>query len=264
MLRPLRPTLIGLLAWTALAWGQRPADADAAALIERSRQKALDYARSLPDFVCTETVRRYTARDSRQPLPWTSTDKLTVKLSFFQQKEDHKLMLVNDRPTDRKYEGLEGVTGAGEFGGTLLNIFEPAAQASFRWQSWKNVRRHRAAEYTYVVEAAHSRFLLRHGAVGHPQEAIVGFHGDLEVEGTTGEVLDFTYVADDIPRNLSLSYAGTTVDYDFAAVGGRDYLLPARSETEMRSANLWLRNNVEFREYRKFSADSVVEFGAAK
>jgi hypothetical protein len=100
--------------------------------------------------------------------------------------------------------------------------------------------------------------------VGHPQEAIVGFHGDLEVEGTTGEVLDFTYVADDIPRNLSLSYAGTTVDYDFAAVGGRDYLLPARSETEMRSANLWLRNNVEFREYRKFSADSVVEFGAAK
>jgi hypothetical protein len=40
------------LAWCApLAWGQRPSDADSAALIEKSRQKALDYAQSLPDFV---------------------------------------------------------------------------------------------------------------------------------------------------------------------------------------------------------------------
>jgi len=54
------------------------------------------------------------------------------------------------------------------------------------------------------------------------------------------------------------------VDYDFADVGGTDYLLPARSETFLRTPQLWVRNDAEFREYRKFSSDSTVTFGLGK
>lgn len=54
------------------------------------------------------------------------------------------------------------------------------------------------------------------------------------------------------------------MDYDFAEVGGKDYLLPARSETEVRGPQHWARNKMEFREYRKFSADSTVDFGPVK
>ena len=278
MTRAFAPALCGLLVWTALAWGQRPSDADAAAIIEKSRDRALAYARSLPDFVCTEVVHRYSEikPQTRGPSPstatmqipaarkWTPTDKLTVRLSFFQQAEDHKLTLLNDKPTDQKYETLAGGTTAGEFGGTLQNIFDRDAQTAFKWERWKTVRRHRAAVYSYSVEAAHSHYLVVNGAVGDTHEAIVKFHGSLEVDRETGEVLHLTYVADQIPKDVKLDKASTSVDYDFAEVAGRSYLLPTHSESEILSAALSVKNDMDFREYRRFSADSTIEFGTGK
>ncbi len=267
---------VGVSLCIALAWGQRPSDAEATALIEKSREKALAYTRSLPDFVCSEVVRRY--RDSKPQavrgrmgsmsipagIRWTPTDKLTVKLSYFQQREEHKLVLVNDKPTDQKYESLAGGIETGEFGGTLQGIFDPATVTCFRWTSWKRVRRQRTAIFAYQVDRAHSRYVVASGTPGDIHSAVVGFHGDMEIDRETGEVLHFTYVADDIPRAVNLDEVSTAVDYDFADVGGRSYLLPARCQTEILSPGLSVRNVMEFREYRKFSADSSIEFGVAK
>jgi hypothetical protein len=61
-----------------------------------------------------------------------------------------------------------------------------------------------------------------------------------------------------------LDDAVTTVDYDFADIGGQNYLLPARGVSEVRSLRLETRNRVEFREYRKFSAHSTLTFGPVK
>lgn len=153
--------LLGLLTSMPLAWGQRPSDADSAALIERSRQKALEYVQSLPDFVCNEVVRRYSAAaDGHKAGGWVATDTLTIRLAYFEQKEEHKLELINGKPTDRKYFELSGGTGTGEFGGVLRMIFDPDSQGAFEWQSWKNVRKHRAAVYEYAVSAAHSPYYL--------------------------------------------------------------------------------------------------------
>ena len=253
---------MALLAWTSLVWPQRPSDADAEATIERSRQKALDYTLSLPDFVCTEVIHRFI--DRRQRGQWQRLDKLTLKLSYFQRVEEHKLMLIDDKPTDRKYESLEGATGVGEFGGVLRSTFEPASETAFRWESWKNVRKHRVAVYSYIVTPEHSHYTLVAGPPRAPREAIVGYHGVVDLDVETGEVLHLTYVADHIPKELIVNYALTSVDYDLADVGGRDYLLPVRSETEMHSSQLSLRNEMEFREYRKFSSDSTITFDPDK
>jgi hypothetical protein len=260
MIGGLRLILGGTLVWTSLACAQR-SDSGAAALIERARQKALDYARSLPDFVCTQVVKREAANsDGRSRGAWVPTDTLTVTLRYFQQVEDHKLVLINGKATDRKYMELAGATGTGEFGGVLRTIFDPASEAAFDWQSWKTVRKHRVAVYQYAVSAAHSPYSLRHQ--GH--EALVGLHGAMEIDSETGEILHFNYAAYDIPPILDLQSAVSSVDYDFADVGGRSYLLPVRSETELHSSNVWTRNRMEFRDYRKFSADSVIDFGTGK
>jgi hypothetical protein len=281
MLRGFRAAFGAVLAWTllAVAWGQRPSDSDAAALIEKSRERALAYAHTLPDFVCTELIQRYqesrstaartpsrsvTAMSVSTGRVWTSTDKLAVRLSFFEQKEEHKLVLRNDKPTDLKYEALAGGTGSGEFGGTLRSIFDPDSQTEFHWEGWKNVRRHRAAVYTYRVAAEHSGYEVANGTVGGLQKAVVAFHGDLEIDRDTGDVLHFTYVADQIPKEVKLDRVSTSVDYDFADVGGRDYLLPSHSELLVFSAILSVRNDMDFREYRKFSADSVIDFTVGK
>lgn len=270
--------LLAVFALSAsMAWAQRPSETEAAAIFEKARGRALAYARSLPDFVCTEIIHRFgetrpPVRGYRQPdsIPtpaphhWLPTDKLTVRLSYSQQKEEHKLLLLDDKPTVRTYENLSGGTGTGEFGGTLLNIFAVESQTSFKWQSWRTVRRHRAAVFTYTVDAAHSRYMVLNGMAGDDHEAIVAFHGDLEVDRETGEILHFTYIADQIPKAVNLDLVSTTVDYDFADVGGRDYLLPAHSATEIISPRLSVLNNSDFREYRKFSADSTIDFGSPK
>ena len=131
--------VLGLVLCGMVAWGQKPSDADTAALIERSRQRALDYTQQLPDFICTEVVHRSISSGGGGQ----STDTLTIKLGYSKRGEEHKLELINGKPTGRKYEELEGATGSGEFGGILRVIFGPASQAAFDWQAWKTVRKKR-------------------------------------------------------------------------------------------------------------------------
>jgi hypothetical protein len=128
----LKPAVIGLLAWSALALAQRPPETDATTILERGRKAALDYSHSLPDFVCTEVIHRYAGSLGRSRLiDWTPTDTLTVQLGYFEQKEAHKLTLIDGKPTDRTYESLGGSLGVGEFGGMLHSIFDPSSAASF-------------------------------------------------------------------------------------------------------------------------------------
>jgi hypothetical protein len=265
-----------LLAPPALA--QRPAATDAEAILERGREKALKYSKSLPDFICTEIIQRY----KRQPpvqLPalrgvtatysapsWAPFDKLTVRLSFFQQKEDHKLELVNGQPTTLQYVSQDiGVTATGEFGGMLKHIFDPASQAAFHWESWKKARKHRVAVYGYVVAVDHSRFLVEDGSRSDEEHrAVVGFHGTVEIDTETGDVLHFDYTADAIPTTVGLTRSATSVDFDRVDIGGKAYILPVRSETELEGPKFAIRNAIEFRAFRKFDSSSTVEFGVGK
>lgn len=262
MRRSIRACCLGLTLFVPLVRSQRLSEEEAAKAIDLARQKALAYAKSLPDFVCTETVRRY--MDTRNRGAWLLLDKLTVKLSYFGQKEDHKLISVNDQPATQAFETLGGAIGRGEFGATLHSIFDPVSQAAFRWQSTKTVRKHRVAVFAYDVDVTHSRYVLATGTHEDLHEAVVGYKGQLEIDIETGEVLQFTYDAEQIPKSLEVSYARTKVDYEYANVGGREYLLPARSETEMRGAKLNLRNQMEFRDYSKFSTDSTISFDPGK
>jgi hypothetical protein len=255
---PVAATVCGALALSE----QRPDDADVHAAVEQSRQRSLAYSRSLPDFVCTEIVTR--SYDPRERAIWRPLDKLTIKLSYFGQKENHKLELVDDKPTDQTYETLQGAIGVGEFGATLKSIFDPASQAAFHWQSWKTVRRHAVGVYSYVVPVEHSSYVLLNGTADTYQKAVVGFHGQIEIERDTGDVFHFTYDADKIPKALKMDYVHSSVDYNFADVGGRQYLLPASSETEVHSPGSWRWNQIQFRQYRKFGTESTISFGPDK
>jgi hypothetical protein len=254
--------LIAWLAWVLPAAPQRPSYLDAVAAIEKSRAVALDYGRSLPDFMCTEVISRFT--DPRRHGAWSPTDILTIQLSYFGQRENHKLTLVDGKPTNLQYESLAGAIGVGEFGATLHSIFDPSSEAQFRWESWKNVHKHRAALYSYVVEPSRSRFTLTTRNAQGWHNATVGFHGMVAIDIDTGAVWRLSYDADHIPKGVGIEASSSSVEYDFADVGGRDYLLPATADTELQSPQAWARNHAEFRGYRKFSSESTVTFDPAK
>ena len=254
--------LLGLLACAAALWAQAPTAERTSAAIEMSRKVSLDYSRSLPDFICTQLVDRYVDFDhSTQRVSWRWVDTLTIKLSYFDQREDHTLVLVNGKPSEKSYTDLGGAISAGEFALMQKQVFDRASQADFTWKKWNKAGKRQAATYLYRVDVSHSRFMLDFLSPTGLTQDIVGYHGTLELDRETGNVLSLTYIADAIPKTCPVSSATTTVTYDFADVGGKQYLLPASSETEMRSRELWTRNHAVYRDYRKFSTDSTVRFG---
>jgi len=77
-----------------------------------------------------------------------------------------------------------------------------------------------------------------------------------------------TLEASDIPADFKILHSSTTVEYGFTDVGGREYLLPARADTEMSRSldsppsTSDIANTASFVGYRKFSADANIDFSS--
>jgi hypothetical protein len=56
--------------------------------------------------------------------------------------------------------------------------------------------------------------------------------------------------------------ANTTLDYDLVklTVSDAEFMLPLKSEMRMRQGRLLVKNEVEFRLYRKFGAEATISF----
>ena len=92
---------LALLAASAPVMAQQ-LEPEQASLLEQAREAALQYSASLPDFLCTEVVRRTHAQGlprSRDLETLTVKDTLTVKLSYFGHREDYKLIEIDGKRT---------------------------------------------------------------------------------------------------------------------------------------------------------------------
>src|SRR3954447_4870635 len=106
------PVVLALLS-AAFPVHAQELDAEQSAFIELTRETALKYSTSLPDFICTEVVQR--AQDARGDGRWRALDKLTVKLSYSGHREDYKLMQINGKDTLLDYLYVGGSLSTGEF-----------------------------------------------------------------------------------------------------------------------------------------------------
>src|SRR5260370_18071921 len=159
---PAHLALFALLAASVRAM-EEEVDAEQAGLLEKAREAAMRYSASLPDFICTEVVRR--AEDPYGNGRWRPLDSLTVKLSYSDRKEDYKLMLINGKPTLLDFMYAGGALSTAEFGTRLDSVFDPRSRGDFRWKGWSTLRKRRVARLTYRIEREHSNFLLQYGTV---------------------------------------------------------------------------------------------------
>jgi hypothetical protein len=219
------------------------------------REYAENYSRRLPDFICTQVTRRYVDPSGLEF--WQAADTLTVRLSYFEQKEEYKLILVNNTVATQAYESLGGATSTGEFGSMLREIFEKESRARFQWERWATLRGKRTHVFSYRVPQPNSKW---HIDYERRLDIVAGYHGLIYVDRDTNKVLRITLVAEDIPPSFPVNEASTTLDYDYTEISGQQYLLPLRAVMRMRSGKLLTRNDVEFRMYRKFSAEATINF----
>ncbi|MBI3470472.1 MAG: hypothetical protein HY013_03845 [Candidatus Solibacter usitatus] len=224
-------------------------------VIEETREYALNYSKSLPDFICTQVTRRY--YDPSGLEFWQRGDTLTTRLSYFERKENYKLVLVNNQYTDLPYESLGGVISAGEFGSMMREIFEPTSHGSFRWERWATLGGRRAHVLAYRIQQVYSKYRLNYE---RRMEVVVGYSGSIFVDQENGGVLRVTLEAQDIPPTFPVHQVTTVLDYRPTLIGEREYLLPLKAAVRSRMDKFLSKNEVEFRLYRKFAADATITF----
>jgi hypothetical protein len=270
-------TLSAGLATAANSSAPPPSPAEQAAVIEATRNAALTFSDALPDFICTQVTRRWvnqghtpsnltiagprmrqsesTVRlgDSEQ---WKLRDTLTIQLTYFGQKEQYKLLLVNGLQTKQSYESVGGTTDYGDFGSVLGILFQASSEAKFTWDHWGVLNGQPVMVFSFYVVPAHSQWHIAYGS----QDLIAAFKGLVFIEPAQHQVLKLKVNADGIPKKFPIQKSGVELDYRRQAVGDRQFLLPLKATDWTDTKNVSTKNEAEFRLYRKFSTDSKIDF----
>ena len=249
---------VAALLFAVFAHAQTALTRDQSELLDSARNLALQYSRSLPNFLCTETVRR--SEDQFGGGRWRLIDTLKIKVTY-SGREDYQLVTRNGVATGLDYSSVGGAISAGEFGSRLADIFARESAAGFAWKGWGRVHRHRVAVFTYTVDQAHSRNIVRYGGKDEPGAKSItpGFHGEISVDPDSGNVLRVTLSAD-LPSGFPITNCSTWTEYDFRPVAGGTYLVPVESETKMVSGRYQASNRIVFDDYRKFGSDATITF----
>ena len=239
----------------ALQLPPEPSPQEQAEIIAAVREYALGYSKNLPNFLCAQHIRRRTAASGE--VTFHDQDSLIVRLSYFEQKEDYNLLMVNDRPANGRYQDLGGSTSTGEFGSMLRQVFEPAVHARLTWSRWAQVNGKPAMAFHYAVEQTNSRWELDYMKREH---MIPGYSGDVFIDRDSKVVVRLVQRADNIPVTFPIQAASTILDYDYREISGREFLLPVHAQMDMTSDGVRTRNEIDFRNYQKYSADAVITF----
>lgn len=242
-----------------------PSSEEQAAILDDVRQYALNYTSSLPDFLCTEVTDRYAAAApgtkyggaAGDDPHWQKLDQLTVRLSYFDQQENYKLILHNSTPTSQDIKDVGGSQSFGDFGTMLKEIFEPSTQAHFEWDHWATLRGQRAMAFSYHVSRDRSQY---HLIVDKGRGIITAYRGLVYVDAQIHVVLRVTVVAENIPADFPVKSAVDILDYDYTDISGHKFLLPLKAEVQANLGDYVTKNHKEFRIYRKYSADSTITF----
>jgi hypothetical protein len=233
----------------------KPSQEEQDRLIAAARELALDYTKQLPDFICLQITRRY--HDPLGENDFLLRDTIATQLSYFGQVESYKLIWKKEKKPGTPANEGEGAISRGEFGTLLREVFQPETKAEFSFQRWTRLHSRLNAVFTYRVLPENSQWSL----VYHESQVFKpGYAGLLFIDAETHAVMRVRIESQGIPPSFPIQAAWTQLDYAYQDLSGKQFLLPASGEMNMRIGRLGRKNEIEFRSYRKYSADSDISF----
>jgi hypothetical protein len=223
-----------------------------------ARGHALQHDSSLPDFVCTQTTRRFESFSAQN---WQPIDVIVERLTYFDHREVYKLLTLNGQPANIAHDRLTGTSSSGEFGSLKKAIFMPETETEFEWHDLSTLRGKTMQVYAYRVRAYQSKY---HIAVPEKSlDFVAAYHGLIFIGNQDHFVYRLTLHADGIPSNFPIQDVEISLDYDYTRIGEADYLLPLQFELSSREGDRLVKNDVDYGNYQKFLAASVIRFGSA-
>ncbi|MFN8006408.1 MAG: hypothetical protein U0V70_05175 [Terriglobia bacterium] len=219
--------------------------------LEKVRYKALAYSRELPNFICTQITTR---SERESPGSWHEVDNVVAELSYFENKENYKLISVADRPAKgADIESLKGSWSTGEFGTSLLALFHPQTKAKFSLEVVESIKGHHTVRIGYQVPKETSSNTISYG---YQQTIVTPYRGQCWIDPESYRVVRLEEKSFDIPLGFPVTQFERTVEYKLQEISGEKYWLPVQAEMLMvKGANIFfVRNVIQFKKYRKYEA----------
>jgi hypothetical protein len=245
-------------------------------MIGKMRAYASVYLAHFPDFIATKAVRQFhnyrffhglgfspAQRNSVAAVDnnWHAAGTYTDETAYVAGREYRKQTPAGGEKGVRIFR-----VSNGEFGGMMEEIFDPGRAAQFGWDRWQTLNGIRMAVFSYQVVLASSRYAVCCLSVAHPpgkptQENVkAGHRGLVFADPQSGAVMRLILIAAGFDRDVDTIAAGHVLEYGEVAIGAGRYLLPLRSIAYVRLGPYESRDEIEYRNYRKFSSNAEINF----
>jgi len=226
-------------------------------IIRDARAAATAFSASLPNFL----VQQNTTRDFQTTFPkqWRTIDTVTAEVAYRDGKEEYRDIKIDGQPVYGPIERT-GSWSTGDFGTTLEDLMQVSTNAAFKRRGQDRIASRPAWVYDYTVAQPNSHWEMVSPDDRHCKPA---YEGAVWIDKETRRVLKFEQRTLGMPLDFPLSRAESVLEYAFVKIDQKTYLLPAKGENVgcFSGSGTCKRNVIEFRNYRKFEADSKVKFG---
>src|SRR3954451_12634604 len=231
-------------------------------ILNQIKDYALSYTKNLPNFICVEVIRRYVDPGSADH--FQSIGNVLARVSYNQGQESYKVYSVNghveDTSIDRAAAG-GGAISQGEFGSMMREIFEEKSEATFSWDHWASLRGRRMAVFNYAIGSGRSGYSISYSSgPGDEQRIYTAYRGLIYADQDTGEIARITFEAINIPQSFPVRQATEILDYDLVDINGQQYVTPRSAQLYMTAGREKTKNELEFRNYRKFGTESAITY----
>ncbi len=225
-------------------------------LIEKAKETSESFLESLPNYTVKQLTTRYQSTTIKTN--WQAQDNISIDLIYSDGKEIYKNVMLNGKASKGKAEET-GSWSTGEFGSTIRDLFSPSTQADFRpLRASETIAGRTAAVYSFYVKQETS-----HWRVIAPGESFSpAYRGSVWIDKETGRALRVEMQSRNVPKDFPIDKVETVIDYEFIRLGAGKFLLPVKSESLscFRGTTTCTKNIIEFRNYRKFGAESAITF----
>jgi hypothetical protein len=230
------------------------AQAPSPSLLDKVKTQVEENLTRLPNYTCTETIRRSQRLGSKAPLQ--KMDAVRLEVAYVEGKEFFGRPGASQIDEPEIGRLVPGSIGNGQFATIVKSIFIGQA-ATFGDSGMDKAQGRQALRFGYTVAPINSAFHVATAVGG----AIVGYSGSFWVARDTLDLIRLSASADDLPYDLKLASDVTTIDYGQVSIGGAFFVLPLRSNWEAKDIfGAQTRNVVTFENCHQFVGESVLKF----
>jgi hypothetical protein len=220
---------------------------------------ALNYTKSLPNYMCVQTTKRNQdpTGSGRQYRPYG--DEIRELLTFFDRKETYKVEMINGRSVANvDHRQLGGVVSEGEFGTMLYNIFEPGHEAEIEWERWSTLRGRRMYVFSFKIDKSHGYSMYHQES---KREYVSAYRGEIFADQETKAIMRIKMECVGIPADYPIKQVAITLDYKPTKISDQEFVLPFHFELDSAETRAKMKNEASYALYRKFGSEATIKFG---